>query len=152
MHEHVRTVRAASILAAFALPPAEHLLQSVAALREGRLDFADDFRAACSGNARCHYNYVHGRGVHFMRKCDAADQNEARRWLAASLGVVDDAGHVQALCDMAHRRRYTNSESAFLVTLVNTRAFMPRAAAWHDLQNRAAPLSTSRVFALFVFE
>ena len=152
LHEHVREVRASSILAAFALPPEENLLQSVAVQSAGRLDFTETFRAACAVSARCHFSYVHGNGVHFMRACDAAGQNEARAWLVRTLGLVHDAGHVQALCAMALRKQYANKDSAFLITMVNTRAFMPRSPAWHNLQNRAAPMSTSKVFALFEFE
>lgn len=151
LHAHVRQVRAASILAAFVLPPAAPLLAAnVTAMLAGHLDFTDSFRAACGASLFCHFQYAHqGRGVLFLRSCDAASQEAARTWLRTALGVVHDAGHVQALCDLAQRR---HEAYAFLVTLVNTRAFLPRTVQWHDLQNHSAPLSTSRVAALFEFE
>jgi hypothetical protein len=152
LQEHVRDVSAARILAAFALPPAEQLLAHVAAMSMGHMDFRDDFRAACAASTKCHFQYIQGRGVHFMRSCDDAAQNKARAWLSASIGVVHDAGHVEALCGLVQRRQYTHAQNAFLVTLVNTRAFMPRAEEWHALQNRAAPKTSSKVFALFRFE
>jgi hypothetical protein len=62
------------------------------------------------------------------------------------VGVVHGAGHVQALCDLA-----LHEDHAFLITLVNNRAYLPRTVQWHDLQNHSAPLSTSRVSALFEF-
>jgi hypothetical protein len=62
---------------------------------------------------------------------------------------VHDACHVQALCALVQRPPKTY---VFLLALVNTCAYMPRAAQWHDLQNHSAPQSTSSVFALFEFE
>jgi hypothetical protein len=152
LHEHVTEVRASTILAAFALPAAAPLLDSVAAMRAGHLDFLDTFRSACGGSAHCHFQYVHGRGVHFMSACDTVSQNAARAWLAFALGVVDDAGHVQALCDAAQPAlAHVQAPHAYLIVLVNQRAYLPRMKQWHDLQNRHAPRSTSRVFALFEF-
>jgi hypothetical protein len=57
--------------------------------------------------------------------------------------------HVQVLCALAQAppRQYV-----YLLALVNTRAYLPRTAQWHDLQNKSAPQSTSRLFALFNFE
>ena len=77
-----------------------------------------------------------------------AAQDAARDWLRTALGVVHDAGHVQALCGLAqqHARPY-----AFLIALVNTRAYLPRTVQWHDLQNHSAPLGVSRVASLFEF-
>jgi hypothetical protein len=147
---HVRRVHPASVLAAFALPAAAPLLAAnVTAMLGGRLDFTDTFRAACSASAQCHLRYVYGHGVHFVSSCDAAAQDGARAWLRTALGVVHDAGHVQALCALAQAppRPY-----AYTLALVNTRAYLPRTAQWHDLQNRSAPQSTSRLFALFEFE
>ena len=152
MHEHVRQVRAMTILAAFALPPALDLLNDAVNLHDGLLDFSATFRSACSANVLCHFKYVHGRGVHFMHSCDTADQQGAQKWLAESLGVLHDAGHVQALCSIAHRKQYSSAGSAFLITMVNTRSFLPRTVQWHDLQNHAAVQSTSRIYALFEFE
>jgi len=145
---HVRRVHPAHMLAAFALPDAVPLLAAnVTTTEGGRLDFSDAFRAACSASAACHQRYLYGGGVHYTSSCDAAAQHSARAWLGAALGVVDDAGHVEALCALAQREpRY-----AFLIALVNTRAYMPRTAQWHDLQNRSAAQSSSKVFALFEF-
>lgn len=147
---HVRRVHPASILGAFALPAAAPLLAAnVTAMLGGRIDFTDSFRAACSASAQCHLRYVYGHGVHFVSSCDAAAQDGARAWLRSALGVVHDAGHVQALCALAQAppRPY-----AYTLALVNTRAYLPRSAQWHDLQNKSAPQSTSRLFALFEFE
>jgi hypothetical protein len=149
LHAHVRQVRAASMLAAFALPPDVPLLAAnVSAMLAGYLDFTESFRAACSASVLCHFQYVHGRGVHFLSSCDSAAQDAARDWLRSALGVVHDAGHVQALCGLAqqHARPY-----AFLIALVNTRAYLPRTVQWHDLQNHSAPLGVSRVASLFEF-
>lgn len=146
---HVRSVHPAHMLAAFALPDAAPLLAAnVTTTEGGGLDFSEAFAAACSASAACHLRYVYGGGVHYASSCDAAAQHAARAWLSAALGVVDDAGHVEALCARAQREpRY-----AFLIALVNTRAYMPRTAPWHDLQNKSAPQSTSRVYALFEFQ
>lgn len=146
---HVRSVHPAHMLAAFALPDAAPLLAAnVTTTEGGGLDFSEAFAAACSASAACHLRYVYGGGVHYASSCDAAAQHAARAWLSAALGVVDDAGHVEALCARAQREpRY-----AFLIALVNTRAYMPRTAPWHALQNKSAPQSTSRVYALFEFQ
>lgn len=146
---HVRSVHPAHMLAAFALPEAVPLLAAnVTTTEGGSLDFSAGFRAACSASAACHLRYVYGGGVHYASSCDAAAQHSARAWLGAALGVVDDAGHVEALCALAQKEpRY-----AFLIALVNTRAYMPRTAQWHDLQNKSAPQSTSSVYALFEFQ
>jgi hypothetical protein len=56
---------------------------------------------------------------------------------------------VQALCRLAHR--HSAREYAFLITLVNTRAYLPSGGQWHDLQNHSAPVSTSRIVAMFEF-
>ncbi len=74
----------------------------------------------------------------------------ARHWLRMALGVVHDAGHVQALCGLAQRQQRAEAY-AFLITLVNTRAYLPRTVQWHDLQNHSAPLGVSRVATLFEF-
>ena len=149
LHAHVRDVKATALLAAFALPPAVPLLAgNVTAMLAGSIDFTEGFRAACSASVYCHFQYVQGLGVHLLRSCDIASQDAARDWLRTSIGVVHDAGHVQALCRLATQR---NANYAFLITLVNTRAYLPRTQQWHDLQNHSAPLSTSRVFALFEF-
>jgi len=147
--QHVRRVHAVSLLAAFAMPPAAHLLTgNVTAMRGGRPEFTDAFRAACGASPECSFRYIFDQGVHHMSACDLPAQNAARAWLRTFVGVVEDAGHVQALCALAQppARQY-----AFVITLVNTRAYLPRAALWHDLQNRSAPESTSKVFALFEF-
>jgi hypothetical protein len=152
LHAHVRQVRAASMLAAFALPPDLPLLAAnVSAMLAGYLDFTGSFRAACSASVLCHFQYVHqGRGVHFLSSCDSAAQDAARGWLRMALGVVHDAGHVQALCGLAQRQQRA-TPYAFLIALVNTRAYLPRTVQWHDLQNHSAPLGVSRVATLFEF-
>jgi len=90
--------------------------------------------------------YLYGAGLHHMASCDPAAQHDARAWLRAALGVVHDVGHVQAACALA-----TTTDYAYEVTFVNTRAYLPRTAQWHDLQNHSAPESTSRLYALFEF-
>ena len=150
LHAHVREVWAASMLAAFVLPPDVPLLTAnVTAMLAGRLDFTDSFRTACSASSSCHFQYLHGHGVHLLSSCDAAAQDGARAWLRLALGVTHDGGHVQALCGIAQLQ---HASYAFLIALVNTRAFLPRTVQWHDLQNHSAPLSTSKVFALFEFQ
>ena len=155
LHAHVGRVQTVGMLAAFALPPDAALLAAnVTAMLAGRLDFTDSFRAACSASVLCHFQYVHqGRGVHFLSSCDPATQDAARYWLRMALGVVHDAGHVQALCGLAQRQQRPQHASpyAFLIALVNTRAYLPRTVQWHDLQNHSAPLGVSRVAALFEF-
>jgi hypothetical protein len=138
------------MLAAFVLPPDVPLLTAnVTAMLAGRLDFTDSFRTACSASSSCHFQYLHGHGVHLLSSCDAAAQDGARAWLRLALGVTHDGGHVQALCGIAQLQ---HASYAFLIALVNTRAFLPRTVQWHDLQNHSAPLSTSKVFALFEFQ
>ena len=119
-------------------------------MRMGTLEFTDEFRAACTATPLCHFRYAQqGNGMHFMTSCDTASQNAARTWLRLALGVVHDAGHVMQLCRLAQWQ--LAHEYAFLITLVNTRAYLPQAPQWHDLQNHSAPVSTSNVFALFEF-
>jgi hypothetical protein len=152
LHEHVHEVRARSILAAFALPPAVPLLHGVVAMQGGHLDFTAGFRTACGASLHCHYQYVHGRGVHAMKSCDTLAQTAARAWLTTAFGVVDDVGHVQALCDLAQKASAQgHAAHAFLVLLVNERAYLPRTVQWHALQSHSAPKSTSRVFVVFEY-
>ena len=148
LHAHVHKINAVSILAAFALQPAVSLLTAnVTTMISGNLEFTDFFSVACASNVFCHFQHVYqSPGVYFLRNCDSASLQAARAWLQQTLGVVYDAGHVQALCDLAQHR-----DQAFLVTLLNTRAYLPRTVQWHDLQNHSAALSSSRVFALFEF-
>jgi hypothetical protein len=87
--------------------------------------------------------------MHFMTSCDVASQNAARVWLLLALGVVHDDGHVTQLCSLSQWQQ--GQEYAFLITLVNTRAYLPQAPHWHDLQNRSAAVSISNVFAVFEF-
>jgi hypothetical protein len=84
-----------------------------------------------------------------MTSCDTAAQDAGRAWLRLALGVVHDAGHVMALCGLAQAQGA--HQYAFLITLVNTRAYLPHDAQWHDLQDHSAPISTSNVFAVFDF-
>jgi hypothetical protein len=149
LHAHVRSVNAVSMLLAFTLPPAVPHARATH-MRMGVLDFTDDFRAACNATLLCHFQYAHnGRGMHFMTSCDTAAQEGARKWLRLALGVVHDAGHIMALCRQAQAQG--GQQYAFLITLVNTRAYLPHTAQWHDLQNHTAPISTSNVFAVFDF-
>ena len=150
LHAHPRNVRATSLLAAFALPHAVSLLSgNVTRMLAGNLEFTDGFGTACGASPVCHFQYMHeGPDVYFLRACDDAARNAAGAWLRVALGVLHDAGHVQALCDLT---QHSHAEGVFLITLVNTRAFLPRTLQWHDLQNHSAPLSSSRVFALFEF-
>jgi hypothetical protein len=149
---HVRRVHPASLLAAFTLPAAAPLLAgvlgNVTMLQGGRLDFTDSFRAACGTSEYCHLRYIYGRGVHYMSSCDDAAQDSARAWLRVALGVVHDAGHVEAACALAHA---PSTAYAYEIVLVNTRAYMPRTAQWHALQNHSAPESISRLYMLFEF-
>jgi hypothetical protein len=149
LHEHVRTVRAVNMLLAFSLPPVV-LHGNLTHMRMGTLEFTDNFRAECAATHLCHFRYAHkGNGMYFMTSCDTESQTAARSWLRLALGVVHDAGHVMQLCRLAQWQ--VGNEYAFLITLVNTRAYLPPAEQWHDLQNRSAPASRSNVFALFEF-
>ena len=152
LHPHIRSVLVKNMLVAFTLPAADPIVAdtNVTSMHLGHLDFTDAFKAACQTTEFCHFRYVHqGGGMHFLPSCDATAQDAARAWLRSALGVLEDDGHVQALCRLAHRQ--SAREYAFLVALVNTRAYLPRGGQWHDLQNHSAPLSTSRVAALFEF-
>jgi hypothetical protein len=152
LHPHLRSVTVKSMLAAFVLPAAAAAVAGVevTSMRLGQLDFSDEFKTACQTTDLCYFRYVHaGGGMHFLASCDAAAQAAARAWLRTALGAVEDDGHVQALCRLAHRQ--SAREYAFLIALVNTRAYLPRAGIWHDLQNHSAPQSTSRIAALFEF-
>lgn len=152
VHPHVHAVLVKSMLVAFTLPAGTPSVAgvNVTGMHLGDLDFTDEFKAACQTTEFCHFRYVHrGPGMHFLTSCDAAARDTARAWLRSALGVVEDDGHVQALCGLAHRQ--SAREYAFLIALVNSRAYLPRGRQWHDLQNHSAPLSTSRVAALFEF-
>ena len=152
LHAHVHDIVAASMLVAFALPSATHLLQAdVVAAHSGLLAFTDTFRSACSGNQDCHFQHVHGNGVLFLNSCAAKEQQAARAWLAYAQGVADDAGHVHALCSLAQQQQHHKTYS-FLIVLVNTRAYMPRSIQWHALQNHTAAQSISKVFVAFQFK
>ena len=149
LHEHVRMVRAKYMLLAFSLPPAvSH--SNITEMRMGTLEFTEAFKAECRSTSFCHFRYAQqGNGMHFMTSCDVASQNAARVWLRLALGVVHDDGHVTQLCRLSQWQQ--GQEYAFLITLVNTRAYLPQAPHWHDLQNRSAPISISNVFAVFEF-
>jgi hypothetical protein len=149
LHAHMRSVHAVNMLLAFYLPPVE-IHANITHMHMGSLGFTEEFRTVCTATPFCHFRYAQrGNGMHFMTSCDTASQNAARTWLRLALGVVHDAGHVTQLCRLAQWQ--LGHEYAFLITLVNTRAYLPQAAQWHDLQNRSAPVSTSKVFALFEF-
>jgi len=149
LHEHVRTVLAKYMLLAFTLPPVV-LHSNITEMRMGTLEFTEAFKAECTLTSFCHFRYAQqGNGMHFMTSCDVAAQNAARVWLRLALGVVHDDGHVTQLCRLSQWQQ--GQEYAFLITLVNTRAYLPQAQLWHDLQNRSSLVSTSNVFALFEF-
>jgi len=149
-HAHVRSVNIVSMLLAFALPPTL-IPANTTHMHMGVLDFTEDFRSACLQTPLCHFQHAYQglQKIHFMTSCDSASQDAARAWLTVSLGVVHDAAHVMALCNIVARQ--SPPHYAFLITLVNTRAFLPKSSQWHDLQNHSAPVSTSKVFALFDF-
>jgi len=149
LHEHVRSVKAKYMLLAFSMPPAV-LHSTIAEMHMGALDFTEAFKAECTATSFCHYRYAQqGNGMHFMTSCDTSSQNAARVWLRLALGVVHDDGHVAQLCELSQWQ--PGHQYAFLITLVNTRAYLPQVPHWHDLQNRSAAVSTSNVFALFDF-
>jgi len=149
LHEHVRSVKAKYMLLSFSMPPAV-LHSNITEMHMGTLDFTEAFKAECTATSFCHYRYAQqGNGMHFMTSCDALSQNAARMWLRLALGVVHDDGHVAQLCKLSQWQ--TGHQYAFLIALVNTRAYLPQVPHWHNLQNRSAPVSTSNVFALFEF-
>jgi len=165
---HIARVRVASMLLASALQPAI-LDGALVQLSHGRLAFTPQFRQAClaarSAQAgaqagppapACAYQYLHYdphvHGIHTFSSCAPAAQTAARAWLRLVFGVHDDAGHVAALCARAQGGAGPSSGFAFAITMVNTRAFLPRTPQWQALQSRSSPAHTSRVFALFRFE
>jgi hypothetical protein len=90
----------------------------------------------------------HVQGIYTFRSCSPEAQAAARAWLRAVFGVHDDSGHVAALC----ARSRVFSDYPFAITMVNTRAYLPRTPQWRVFQNRNTPARSSRVFALFRFE
>jgi hypothetical protein len=88
------------------------------------------------------------QGIYTFRSCSPEAQAAARAWLRAVFGVHDDSGHVAALC----ARSRVFSDYPFAITMVNTRAYLPRTPQWRVFQNRNTPARSSRVFALFRFE
>ena len=152
LHPHIASIAIKQMLVAFALPAAAERVTAVnvTSMHLGNLAFTDEFKTACQATELCHFRHVHqGRGMHLLNNCNATARESARAWLRINLGFVEDDGHVEALCGLAHRQ--SARKYAFLVVLVNTRAYLPRGALWHDLQNHSAPQSTSRVAALFEF-
>jgi hypothetical protein len=151
-HAHVRSVKIVSMLLAFALPPA--LIDANAThMHMGVLDFTEHFRTACIQTPLCHFQHAYEgaavfQKIHSMTSCDSASQDAARAWLTVSLGVVHDAAHVMVLCNIVAQS--SPPDYAFLIMLVNTRAFLPKSAQWHDLQNHSAPVSTSKVCLCFI--
>ncbi|NBW88313.1 MAG: hypothetical protein EBR51_00090 [Gammaproteobacteria bacterium] len=153
---HVARVRVASMLLASALQPG--LLEAPATeLRGGRLHFTPAFRQAClaAGSAQapaCAFQYLHYdphvHGIYSFSSCAPAAQEAARAWLRAVFGVHDDAGHVAALC----ARAQVPGNYAFAITMVNSRAFLPRTPQWQAMQGLGSGGRASRVFALFRFE
>jgi hypothetical protein len=154
--KHIARVRVASILLASALQSG--LLEAeLTELRLGTLDFTRSFRQAClaAGTPQapaCAYQYLHYdphmQGIYTFRSCSPEAQAAARAWLRSVFGIHDDSGHVAALC----ARAQAAGDYAFAVTMVNTRAYLPRTPPWQRFQGRDAPARTSRVFALFRFE
>jgi hypothetical protein len=65
-----------------------------------------------------------------MSSCDTTEQDTARTLLRLALGIVHDAGHVMVLCQLTEMQRVP--EYAFLITLVNTRAYLQ---IFHTLRN-----------------
>ena len=60
---HIRSVHAVSLLAAFAIPAAEHLLTgNVTDMCGGHPEFTDAFRAACGASPECSFRYVFDQG------------------------------------------------------------------------------------------
>ena len=118
------------------------------------LDFTDSFRTSCIETQLCHFLHAYEgatvfQKIYSMSSCDSASQDAAHAWLSGSLGVIHDAAHIIALRNIVAKNR--PPDYAFLIMLVNTRAFLPKSSQWHDLQNHSAPVSTSKVFALFDF-
>jgi hypothetical protein len=155
-HEHVRSVKVVNLLLAAALPPAvidAHATQ----MHMGVLNFTEHFQTACMQTPLCHSQHAYAslstanvlQKIYFMKSCDNVSQDSARAWLSVSLGVVHDAKHIMAMCNIVAKNSLP--DYAFLIVLVNTRAFLPKSVQWHDLQNHSAPVSTSKVFAVFDF-
>jgi hypothetical protein len=154
---HVARVRTASMLVASALQPGLLEAGGITELKRGTLAFTSGFRESCLGAGTpsapvCAYQYLHYdphvQGIYTFRSCSPEAQAAARAWLRAVFGVHDDSGHVAALC----ARSRVFSDYPFAITMVNTRAYLPRTPQWRVFQNRNTPARSSRVFALFRFE
>jgi len=152
---HVTRVRTASMLVASALQPGLLEAGGITELARGTLAFTSSFRESCLGAGTpsapvCAYQYLHYDphvlGIYTFTSCAAEAQALARAWLRSVFGLDDDVGHVQALCAR------TRGDYVFSITMVNTRAFLPRTPAWQVSQDRNTPARSSRVFALFRFE
>ena len=143
-----------NILLASALPPATNLLTpQIVNMTNGNLDFTTSFKQACFASQACHiqavYQNLHHWGMFTFSNCNETVKQFAKNWLLSSYGVVNDQGHIDALCNLAHPT--TEDKHKFLIALINTRAYLPQDHQWHDLQNRTANFATSVIHALFRF-
>lgn len=148
---HITQVQLGAVLAAHALPSAQHLLLNATVLHEGVLDFRPAFRSACRATTACEYKYLQydplHRGMFLFTDCSSSTQTLARAWIQQVLGVPHDDGHVAAICaDVSNGR-------PFLVALVNTHAYLHALHAhWNFFQDWTASTSQTALFALFKFK
>ena len=148
--KHVTQVQLTALLAAHALPSAQHLLKNTTSLHDGVLDFRPEFRSACRATATCDYQYLQydplRRGMFLFSDCSATTQALAKAWIKQVLGVPHDDGHVAAICEAA------SNGPPFLAALVNTHAYLNSLhAQWNFFQDWTAPTSKTALFALFKF-
>ena len=143
-----------NVLIASALPPATSLLTpQIVSMTNGNLAFTSQFQQACAASPSCHiqavYQNLHHWGMFTFSNCNETVKQFAKNWLLSSYGVVNDQGHIDALCELAHPT--TEDNHKFLIALINTRAYLPQNYQWHDLQNRTAHFASSVIHALFRF-
>ena len=148
---HITQVQLTAVLAAHALPSAQHLFLNATVLQDGVLDFRPEFRSACRATAACEYKYLQydplHRGMFVFADCSSATQTLARAWISQVFGVPHDDGHVAAIC------ADVSSERPFLVALVNTHAYLHALhAQWNFFQDWTASTSQTALFALFKFK
>ena len=146
----MKQVQLTALLAAHALPSAQHLLDNATVLRDGVLDFRFAFRSACRQTTSCEYKYLQydplHRGMFLFSDCSATTQALATAWIKQVLGVPHDDGHVAAIC------AGVSTQLPFMAALVNTHAYLHALhTQWNFFQVWSASTSRTALFALFKF-
>ena len=139
----IKSILAAHVMDSHALTN----MRNATVMKHGILDFTYPFRRWCRSHTKCVYEYLNfdarGRTMHVV-KCSPEGRSTARVWLAANFGVVNDDGHVDALCAHVSAAKHVATS-----VMVNTMAYLDK--TWHTQQNFSSAATQSFVWPNMLF-